>query len=143
MAKIRGKIIRILNPETFIINLGSSNRIEEDSIFSILGSPENVVDPNTDEDLGAIQIVKGRLKADKVYDKFTIAVSRWIEATYLDFIINPLKTKDSVHEEKLFVNEKDIQPWKSLKGNPVSVGDDVETEISVPRPPAPPNSGIE
>ena len=66
MKIISGKIIRIIDRRTVIINLGKNDGIKEDSVFSIMGSPEQISDPDTSEILGEVTIVKSRVKAKEV-----------------------------------------------------------------------------
>ena len=74
MKIISGKIIRIIDRRTVIINLGKNDGIKEDSVFSIMGSPEQISDPDTSEILGEVTIVKSRVKAKEVAEKFTARV---------------------------------------------------------------------
>ncbi len=56
--KIKGKIIRILDKRTVMINLGIQDGIKNTSIFHILGKPEPVIDPFTEIELGIVNVSK-------------------------------------------------------------------------------------
>lgn len=134
--KIKGKIIRILDASTVIINLGSVHGVTDNSVFSILGGPEAVIDPFTNESLGTVSMVKGRVKATSVSEKFTIAASKWTElgmiATSSLLGLGTLRgTEEFVekHEKELRVQSDDIKPWKALSEDYVKVGDDVEVTV--------------
>ncbi len=43
--EFHGKIIRIVDKTTAIINLGKNHGIKDSSIFSIIGNPEPIIDP--------------------------------------------------------------------------------------------------
>lgn len=135
--KIRGRIVRIVNASTVVINLGSRDGIESESIFSILGQPESILDPSTGEDLGNVTLVKGRLKSSQVSEKFTIASSKWVQESIV-FASDLLSLTGSFLEkhtridkqnDDLRVQAQDLQPWKATSEEYVRVGDEVEVAI--------------
>ncbi|MGQ9627325.1 MAG: FlgT C-terminal domain-containing protein [Anaerolineae bacterium] len=129
MPKVRGRIIRIPDDRTVIINLGRKHGVRDDNIFSILAEPEPVVDPFTGEELGRVSVVKAKVAASQVYDKFTIATTRWTERTWPPPEL--FGVEKVVDEGGLRVRKEDIQPWKAKSGAPVQVGDVVEVEVMV------------
>lgn len=131
MPKIRGRIIRILDDRTVIINLGRQHGVKDRSIFSILAEPEPVIDPFTNEELGRVTVVKAKLAASQVYDKFTIATTSWIESTLPTALRQALGMGKVLDEGELRVRPEDIQPWKAKSEIPVRVGDVVEVEVIV------------
>lgn len=132
--KIKGKIIRILDKRTVIINLGIQDGIKNTSIFHILGKPETVIDPFTETELGIVNVSKSRVRASQVFEKFTIATTLWYEApNFFEGIIGFGKV-EKVDEGELLVNEEEIQPWKATTESPVVVGDDVEVSIETEIP---------
>lgn len=153
--KIRGRIIRIVDPREVVINLGSTDGIDQDSIFLILGEEEIIIDPETETELGRVSVVKGRVKAKTVDDHYTITSTRWkvntidvvgplaealgeaaeaIASTKYPALLSELsKSRETpVDTGDLDVNEQDLQPWKALKETPVAVGDEVEVTIFMP-----------
>ena len=70
---LRGKIIRLLDRRTVIVNLGQIHGVEEGCEFRILGQLEAVVDPESGVELGKVNVVKCRIWAIQVFEKFTIA----------------------------------------------------------------------
>jgi len=135
--KIRGRIIRILDRSTVIINLGRGEHIADDSIFNILGEPEAVIDPFTEEMLGHVSVVKSKLKASQVYERFTIATTKWTTAHFtlpasMTEAFSGFVQTTVVDEGELLVDPKDVQPWKAKSETPVRVGDYVEVEVSIP-----------
>lgn len=136
MAKktIKGKIIRIVDNRTVIINLGKKDGVTDKSYFQIVGEPEDIVDPFTKEKLGAVNIVKANLKASNTFEKFTIATTKW-EATSLKFqsslaqqMQEFIKTEE-IDEGELKVDKSEIQPWKAKSELPVRLGDIVTVDI--------------
>jgi hypothetical protein len=136
--KVRGRIIRILDKRTVIINLGRRDHIADDSIFNILGQPELVKDPFTGEELGCVSVVKSKLKATQVYEGFTIASTKWatVRMEGLDLALRSFASGvrvEQVDEGELLVNAEDVEPWKAKSESPVRVGDYVEVEVSRPQ----------
>lgn len=135
---IRGRIIRILDTETVIINLGQQHDITGESTFRILANPEPIIDPLTSEELGTVSIVKGRLKASRVYDRFTIAKSKWMQAmtrasiAITDLVSDIAGVEVDERGDDLRVLESDLKPWLAESEEPVRVGDEVEVSVSAP-----------
>jgi hypothetical protein len=137
--KIKGRIIRILDKRTVVINLGSKHGISADSIFHILGDPEAVEDPETKVTLGTVRFSKSRVRASQVFDNFTIATTSWTTTYFrlgqlsqlLGTIGGQTTETGKIDEGDLDVNPKDIRPWKAKSESPVKVGDDVEVEVDI------------
>lgn len=136
--RIRGRVIRILDNRTVIINLGRRDHITGNSVFRILGEPEAVVDPFTEEELGRVTVVKSKVKALEVFEGFTIATTKWTTSYSTLGTINlgnvfagTLETR-VFDEGELLVNPEDMQPWRAQSEVAVQVGDYVEVEVSIP-----------
>jgi len=141
---IKGKIIRILDKRTVIINLGRERGIKESSIFYILGTPESVIDPFSKEELGRVTVTKSRVKATQVFEKFVIASTTWVNKTQtflnkdilaaitsMEKVQGVETVSEKVDEGELNVKESDIQPWKAKSQIPVLIGDEVEVEVEI------------
>jgi hypothetical protein len=135
---IQGRVIRILDTRTVIINLGREHHINNSSIFHILGEPEVIIDPFTEEELGSVNVVKAKLKASRVDNKFTIATTKWtINTLNLGNIVDLFSSMyqaEEVDQGDLLVDPKDVQPWRAKTETPVRVGDIVEVEVTIPVP---------
>lgn len=136
--KIKGKIIRILDKRTVIINLGREQGVTGSTIFHILGEPEPVIDPETQIELGRVTVTKSRVKASQVFDKFTIATTSWVDTVYVDSILSHISGLSSakwenvkVDEGELTVKQDEVKPWKAKSQSPVKIGDEVEAIIDV------------
>jgi len=118
--KIKGRIIRILDGKTVVINLGRDHGIQRESIFYILGEPEKVIDPVTKEELGAVAVNKAKVVASQVFDKFTIAT-----APYASQDLSALFRT----EVDLPIDPNDVRPWKAISESTIKVGDEVEVTV--------------
>ncbi|MET0648636.1 MAG: hypothetical protein ABW208_18650 [Pyrinomonadaceae bacterium] len=135
--KLTGRIIRILDTRTVVINLGREHGITDASIFRILGEPEQIIDPVTNEVLGSVKVTKTRVRATQVFDKFTTASTTWVEhGVAVSEAINLARifgsTQNTVDEGELNVSPEDIRPWKAKSESPVKVGDTVEVYVEQP-----------
>lgn len=130
MARIKGKIIRIIDPRTVIIDLGKKDGVTSSSMFSILADAEPVIHPDTGEELGRVPVVKAKVKSSQVYDKFTIATASWTYSRFtgLDVLANMMSVQKV--DQELLVEPKDVEPWKAQSEIPVRKGDIVEVEVS-------------
>jgi hypothetical protein len=132
--KLTGRIIRILDTRTVVINLGGEKGIRDQSVFSIMGKDEPVVDPASHEELGKVRVVKAKVKAAQVFDKFTVATTKWREypstlpaTTELAKLFGA--TTYEVDQGELRVNPEEVQAWKAKSEEPVRVGDTVEVIV--------------
>ena len=119
-----------MDKTTVVINLGTVHGITGSSIFGILSEPEIVVDPFTEEELGTVSLVKGRVKAITISEKVTIASSSW--ETY-DFIYQGLQGLGGErHETVLRVKSDEIKSWRAISEDYVQIGDEVEVTVEQP-----------
>lgn len=70
---ITGKVVRILSEEKVVLDVGHEDGVKEDMEFVIFSESDHVYDPETGDDLGVIEIVKGRVKVHHVMDKMSLA----------------------------------------------------------------------
>ena len=136
MAKetLTGKIIRIVDSKTIIINLGTSDGITDNSYFNLIGEPEEIIDPFSNEKLGSVNIVKAKLKTSQAYEKFTIATTNWSTTRFkVPGVVFPgmrdLFDTEVIDEGDLRVNKSEMEPWKAKSESPVKVGDIVTVEV--------------
>lgn len=88
--KKKYKVIKIIDDTTLIINAGSVNDIEVGDEMEIHGKSENIYDPETNENLGKIDIIKDRLKITKVYEKMCICETSYVSNYFSSLLSNPL-----------------------------------------------------
>lgn len=131
MTEIKGRIIRLLDNRTVIVNLGAKDGIRKGVVFSILGNPELVVDPVTQQVLGELVIVKDKITANQVEEKFTIARKPETVTTGLvNYALLGLGSVQQHEQQPLNVDKKDVRPWKALSEEPIKVGDEVVADIA-------------
>lgn len=115
-------VIEILNKKELLINYGKNDgaRVGEKISISVVG--DNVIDPITNENLGTLDILKGRLEIYTVYPEFSIC--RDIEREERNVAL-PLGsfTRTNIRFEDLNVLEEDITNRWPQSVPPIKVGD--------------------
>lgn len=66
---IHTKVARILSPTQVILSAGSQEGVREGMVFLIYQLGEPILDPETNESLGQLEIIKGRVKVYHVQEK--------------------------------------------------------------------------
>lgn len=63
------KVLRVESPTTVVINAGSSNGVEVDSAYLIVGLGDMIKDPDSGEEIEQLEVVRGRAKAVHVQER--------------------------------------------------------------------------
>ena len=69
---IEGKVAKILNDQTMILNIGRAAGVAQGMIFCIFAPVEDVTDPETGESLGSWEAVKGYVQATHPQERLTV-----------------------------------------------------------------------
>lgn len=121
---IMGKVARILGDEEVVLNVGSEDGVEEDMEFVIFSESDHIWDPETRDDLGAIETVKGRVEVYHVMEK----MSRARTSTYQvrrPSVYEQLLSRLETRRRKLQVREDQVSPL--AEDLAVRVGDKVRS----------------
>ena len=73
MKGIEGKIAKIIDENTVVINRGLEHAVEEDMRFVIYEPGEEIKDPDTNKSLGPFENVKAKVEVVNVQEKFSTA----------------------------------------------------------------------
>ena len=97
------KVAKVLNSTSVILAAGSDDGVKEGMEFVIFDLSEMIRDPETGEELGQLELVKGRVYAVHVQDKLTWAQtkSRTVERV-INLIPTPFlsrTSKETVYDE--------------------------------------------
>lgn len=123
---ITGKIARITSDKEVILNVGSEDDVKKDMKFVIYSEGDHIFDPDTGEDLGVIETIKGRIVISHVMEKMSRAITGTYEV-YLQNSVSAILAMGTTKTQRytLAVNEKDIIPMK--EDLIVKVGDKVRS----------------
>jgi hypothetical protein len=72
---LKGKIIKILDNTRVIVDLGFEDGIKQSMKFFVYSEGEEIKNPETNEVLGKIELVKHRLKVVHIQETFSIMAS--------------------------------------------------------------------
>ena len=70
------KIIKIIDSYRVVVNAGSNDQINEGQALDVYVPGQEVTDPETGENLGALDFIKAKLCAVDVFPKMTICENR-------------------------------------------------------------------
>jgi hypothetical protein len=72
---VTGKVAKIIDDKTIVINRGASAGVKENMRFSIVTEGDEVVDPDSGTTLGKWEAVKGYVQATHVQDNLTVCTA--------------------------------------------------------------------
>lgn len=134
MTTVEGKIARILDEYTVVINIGRTQGVYEGMPFVIFSvSDDEVKDPDSGESLGRLETVKGYVAATHVQEKISICTVQSLSKpgaegeTKVQTLSGAMMAESLGYrtgtEERLNVNPSQISGL--ARGGPISVGDRV------------------
>ncbi len=143
--KIEGKVARILDEYSIVINVGRNNGVVNGMVFVVyVQGDDEIKDPDSGESLGKLENVKDYVYVSHVQDKFSTCVagekgafSGEVQSTGAQTLSGAMMAEsmkarpgsDRVSNEKLNVNTSQITGVPQL--GPISVGDGVRAvEVS-------------
>ncbi len=137
MEKIEGKVARILDEYSIVINVGRNNGVVNGMVFAVfVQSNEEVKDPDSGEVLGKLENIKEHIFVAHVQDKFSTCVAGEKDAPCGEHESHEAQTlsgammaesmtarpgNSRISNEKLNVNTSEITGVPQL--SPISVGD--------------------
>ena len=136
MEKIEGKVAKILDEYSIVINVGRKNSVVDGMVFAIfVKSDEEIKDPDSGEVLGKLENVKEHVFVSHVQDRFSTCVAGTKETSCEEHESHGAQTlsgammaesmtarpENKPNSEKLNVNTSQITGLPQL--GPISVGD--------------------
>jgi hypothetical protein len=123
---ITGKIARIVSDKEVILNVGLEDDVKKDMKFVIYSEGDHIFDPDTGEDLGAIETIKGRIVISHVMEKMSRAITDTYQVRIEDSMYLLLTaTRTQTKRYTLEVNENELLPIK--EDLTVKVGDNIRS----------------
>ena len=78
---IRGKVVKLVGPGKFVINVGSADGVRPGMAFEILDPDgEDVRDPETNSNLGFVPVPLFRVQINRVGDRLSLAEARRVSS---------------------------------------------------------------
>ena len=145
MEKIEGKVAKILDEYSIVINVGRDNDVVNGMVFVVfVQSDDEVKDPDSGETLGKLEDVKDYIFVSHVQDKFSTCVAGEKEASAGEHESQGAQTLSGammaesmtvrpgggrISSEKLNINTSQVTGVPQL--GPISIGDMVRAvEVS-------------
>jgi hypothetical protein len=116
---IKTKVAQILSPTQVVLAAGAKDGVKEGMPFIIYELSDVILDPETNEPLGQLELVKGRVEASHVQDKICVATTLTREVSRPRFPLTVFHDYTEV-PVKLPVDESVVAVKNDLK---VRVGD--------------------
>ncbi len=137
MDKIEGKVAKILDEYSIVINVGRNHGVVDGMVFAVfVQSDEEVKDPDSGEALGKLENIKEHVFVAHVQDKFSTCVAGEKDASSCEHESHGAQTlsgammaesmtarpgNSKISSERLNVNTSQITGVPQL--GPISVGD--------------------
>jgi hypothetical protein len=113
------KVIKVIDENTVVINVGMNDKITKNYEFLLYELGEELFDPDTNESLGQLEVIKGTAVPTHIQDKVTtIKSNKYVYASEKKKIItrgNGLASMFAGVEEIIEPGEKTIQQFKDVK----------------------------
>ncbi|NIK11155.1 FlgT C-terminal domain-containing protein [Alkalibacillus almallahensis] len=120
------KIVKIIDEYTLIINAGSNDGVNIDDKFQILDKKGNkVIDPDTKEVIGKLDLIKDTVTVTEVYEKMSVCSSKSVIKQ--NNILNaPLYLKDQfIEQQKLNIDLNEVTGGLRKSDEKIKIGDEV------------------
>jgi len=103
------KVVKVLSDTTLVLGAGGENGVREGMEFLIYEPGETVVDPETKEELGRLEIVKGYVAVVNVQPKLCIAKTQSHTVTRTRTVRKPnlFESLSGIREEQYEVEKID------------------------------------
>ena len=72
---LTGRVLKIIDEYKLVINKGSNDGVTMDNRFLVYRLGEEMIDPDTHENLGTLEIVCGEGKPEHIQERFTTIVT--------------------------------------------------------------------
>ena len=120
MKGIEGKVAKIIDVYTVVINRGLEHGVEEDMRFVIYEPGEEIKDPDTGDLLGKFEYVKAKVEVVNVQEKFSTAETYETQTTTMP-AIQALRGQTTRNELRL---DKEMKAGlQNGLRTPVKIGD--------------------
>lgn len=123
------KIVKIIDEYTVVINAGSNSNVQVGDEFQILDKQSSeVIDPDTDEVIGYLDLIKATVKVSEVQEKMCICTSKYYAKAHETLLTNIGSIKSNLsfaEQERLNIDYKQATGGLRRSDEPIRIGDTV------------------
>ncbi|WP_342538502.1 hypothetical protein MKY15_20885 [Sporosarcina sp. FSL K6-1540] len=120
------KIIKIIDEYTVIINAGFNQGIEVGDKFQILDKKgSEVKDPDTDEVLGYLDLIKDTVNASEVHEKMSFCTTPFQASIYASLTASINEASFAPRQAKLNIDLEQVTGGLRESDEPIRIGDSV------------------
>ena len=124
------KIVKILDEYNVVINAGLNNDVKQNDKFQILDKKgSQVVDPDTNEVIGQIDLIKATVEVSDLHEKMCVCASQ-THSYYKDNVLSSIKGIQSItdsmftaEQERLNVDLTQVTGGKRKSNAKIQIGD--------------------
>lgn len=99
------RVIRIIDDTSLVVNCGLEDGVKKGDKMQICGVGATIVDPETKEELGHLDIVKAKLNVSEVYEKMSVCETPYVSTYFSTLLSTPLFNST---QEKMDVEPTEI-----------------------------------
>ncbi|WP_132995779.1 hypothetical protein [Sporanaerobacter acetigenes] len=114
------KVIKIIDDYRIVINGGKNDLLKREDELEVFVEGENVIDPDTKESLGTLDIIKARLVVVDAFDRMAVCKNA---ETYMQNALNPLSQFQIYKHDRLKVDPAEITGPVSNIDKTIRIGD--------------------
>lgn len=127
---IEGKVVKILDKERVVTNIGKKQGVKNGMKFIIYNFGEEIIDNETNESLGRLEIVKHHVSVVSVQEKISVMRSdEFVKIPGINSMAALTFTNDRVERKSLKINIPDLPQPNSSDDNLITVGDLVKEDL--------------
>ncbi len=94
-ATITGKIAAVIDATTLVLNVGQQQGVREGMTFAVIAAHQQITDPDTGENLGLWEVVKGRVIVTHVQERMCTAQSAILEQSTASSTLSEMMVRHS------------------------------------------------
>ncbi len=133
---LRGKVALILDEQRLVINIGMERGVSVGDRFVIFEDGQEIDDPNSQQSLGRLELVKAQVEAVHVQEKMSLVMPTKKETSTQTTVLSATLAKTAstgttdIHRDRLNVQVDQIAGLPQIN-SAIAVGDSVRSIAAV------------
>jgi hypothetical protein len=127
---LKGKILKILDSKRVIVNLGIDDEVKKEMKFFIYELGEEIRDPDTNEVIERLEIVKHRLRVVHIQEKFSIMRSNEYTTPFIAKLFAPTPSQQIREIKPFLLKDQTDEKDGSILKKAIKIGDLVREDVN-------------